>query len=79
LALLVLKIEIEFFFSLAIILTNLRRCCLQSNNLDEIIFVSKNWPSDTRVGCTSASSLIKLIEVDLALEEDLEQYESEFE
>jgi hypothetical protein len=30
------------------------------------------------VGCNSPSSLIKLIEVDLPLEEELEQYESEF-
>jgi hypothetical protein len=31
------------------------------------------------VGCSSPSSLIKLIEADLALEEELEQYEDEFE
>jgi hypothetical protein len=36
-------------------------------NLDKIIFVSKNWPSDPRVGCSSPSSLIELIEADLAL------------
>jgi hypothetical protein len=31
------------------------------------------------VGCNSPSSLIVLIKADLALEENLEQYESEFE
>jgi hypothetical protein len=31
------------------------------------------------VGCSSPSSLIELIEANLALEEKLEQYESEFE
>jgi len=31
------------------------------------------------VGCSSPSSLIELIEADLALEEELEQYEGEFE
>jgi hypothetical protein len=31
------------------------------------------------VGCISPSSLIELIEANLALEEKLEQYESEFE
>jgi hypothetical protein len=31
------------------------------------------------VGCSSPSSLIELIEVDLALEGELEQYEGEFE
>jgi hypothetical protein len=49
------QIEIEFFFSLAEILTNLRRCHLQSNNLNKIIFVSKNRPSGHRVGCSSPS------------------------
>jgi hypothetical protein len=57
----------------------LRRCHLQSDNLNKIIFVNKNWPRNHRVGCSSSSSLIELIEVDLALEEELEQYESEFE
>jgi hypothetical protein len=64
---------------LAGIITNLRRCHLQSNNLDKILFVSKNWASDPRVGYSSPSSLIELIEVNLALEEELEQYEGEFE
>jgi hypothetical protein len=73
------QIEIENKISLDGILTNLRRCHLQSDNLDKIFFVSKNWPSDLRVGCSSPSSLIELIEVDLALEEELEQYEGEFE
>jgi hypothetical protein len=31
------------------------------------------------VGCSSPSSLIELIEADLALQEELEQYEDEFE
>jgi hypothetical protein len=52
---------------------------LQLNNLNKIIFVSKNWPSDPRVGCSSPFSLIELTEVDIALQEELEQYESEFE
>jgi hypothetical protein len=36
------QIKIIFFFSLARIFTNLRRCHLQSNNFNKIIFVSKN-------------------------------------
>jgi hypothetical protein len=44
------QIEIERFFSLVRILRNLRRRHLQSDNLDKIIFVNKNWPSDPRVG-----------------------------
>jgi len=65
--------------SLARIITNLRRRHLQLDHLDYIIFVSKNWHSDHRVDYSSPFSLIELIEVDLALEEELEQYEGEFE
>jgi hypothetical protein len=65
--------------SLVEILINLRRCHLQSNNLNKRIFVNKNWPNDPRVGCSSPSSLIQLIEIDLVLEEEIEQYEGEFE
>jgi hypothetical protein len=61
------------------IFTNLRRCRLQSNILDKIIFVSKIWPNDPRVGCSSPFSLIELIEADFALKEGLKQYEDEFE
>ncbi len=64
---------------MAKILTNLKRCHLQSNNLDKIIFVNKNLPNDPRVGCSSPFGLIELIEANLALEEELEQHESEFE
>jgi hypothetical protein len=51
------------------IFTNLKKCCLQLNNLDKIIYVRKNWLSDPRVGCNSPCSLIELIEVDVALKE----------
>lgn len=51
------------------IFTNLKKCCLQLNNLGRTIFVSKHWPSDPRVGCNSPFSFIELIEVDFAFEE----------
>ncbi len=63
-------IEIERIISLVGILTNLRWCHLQLNISDKIIFVINNWPSDPRVCCSSPSSLIKLIEANLALEEE---------
>ncbi len=43
-------IETERIFSLVGIVTNLKRCHLQSDNLNKIIFINKNWPSDPRVG-----------------------------
>jgi hypothetical protein len=54
------QIETEKKNSLVEILTNLRKCRLQSNNLDKIIFISKNWPNDPWVGCSSPFSLIEL-------------------
>ncbi len=67
-------------FSLIKILTNLRKCYLKSNNLNnKLILVNKNWFNDFRVGCNSFTSLIKLIEFDATLKEDLEKYEGEFE
>ncbi len=38
------QIEIERVFSLPWIFTNLKESCSQSNNLGNLIFVSKNWP-----------------------------------
>ncbi len=44
------QIEIKMIFPLARILSNFKRC-LQSNNLDKLTFVNKNWPNDLRIGC----------------------------
>ncbi len=56
------QIETKKILSLAEILTSLRKCCLQSENLDKLIFVSKNWANDPRIGCKSPSSLTNFIE-----------------
>jgi len=58
------QIETERIFSLARLLTSLKRCWLQSKNLDKLIFVSQNWPNDTRVECNMPSTLVKFIEKD---------------
>jgi hypothetical protein len=58
----VFEIEIEKMFSLVGILTNFKRCCLQLKNLEKLIFVTKNWPNDVRVGCKAPFTLIKLID-----------------
>jgi hypothetical protein len=69
------QIETKRIFSLAGILTNLRRCHLQLENLENLIFVSKNLPSDPRDGCKSPSNLVELIQIDLGFEEKLEEFE----
>jgi hypothetical protein len=54
------------------ILTNLRRYHLQSENLENLIFVNKNWPNDPKNGCKLPSNLVELIETNLGFEEELE-------
>ncbi len=68
------QIEIECIFSLARILTSLRRYQLQSKNLNKFIFVIQYWPNDFRVGCNVPSTLVEFIE-----KEELEEFEGEFE
>ncbi len=73
------QIEIKRIFSLARILTNLRRCHLQIENLKKLIFVNKNWPNDFRIGCKFPSNLVEFLEKDVYLKEELEKFEGEFE
>jgi hypothetical protein len=47
--------------------------------LEKLIFVNKNWPSDPKIGCKSPFSLVKFIDIDGDLEEELEKFEGSFE
>ncbi len=58
------------------ILTNLRRCCLQSNTIERLNFVGKNWPNDPKVSCKPPFNLLKLLENYLDLQKE---FESSFE
>ncbi len=73
------QIETERIFPLVGILTNLRRCRLQTKNLEKLIFINKNWPNDPRIWCKSPFNLLKFLEMDMDLEEELEQFEGKFE
>jgi hypothetical protein len=66
------QIEIEKIFSLAGILMNLRRCRLQIENLEKLIFVNKNWLNDPRIRCKSPSNLLEFLEKNMNLEEEFE-------
>jgi hypothetical protein len=73
-----LEIETKKIFSLTNRLTNLRRCDLQLNNLERLIFMSKNWPNHLRIDFNRPSNLVEMIEKDLNFEEfksSFEQYE----
>jgi hypothetical protein len=70
--------EIECIFSLVGILDNLRRC-LHYDNLEILLFVSKNWLNDSKVDYRKPSNLVKLIGMDMKLEKELEKFEGSFE
>jgi hypothetical protein len=61
------------------ILTNLKKCRLQSKNKENLIFVSRNWPHDPKDGCKPPSNLVELIQTYLGFEEELEEFEGLFE
>lgn len=46
--------------------------------MENLIFVNKNWPSDSRIGCKSPFSLVEFIDIDGDLEEELEEFEGCF-
>ena len=66
------QIETERIFSIAGVLTALRRCRLQTKNLDKMIFVLKNWPNDPRQGYYPFKELGDYDEVKADLDEELE-------
>ncbi len=73
------QIETKRIFSLVGILTNLRRYHLQLENLEHLMFVSKNWASDLRDGCKLPSNLVELIQTNLSFQKDLEKIKGSFE
>ncbi len=73
------QIEIECIFSLVRVLTSLKRCWLECENLDKLNFVSQKWPNDPRVGCNMPSTLVEFIEKDEIVEKELEESERKFE
>ncbi len=72
---LVHKLRLKGFFSLIRILINVKRCNLQLDNLDTLIFLNKNWPNDPRIGCKP----MELIEINAELEDKLNYFEGTFE
>jgi hypothetical protein len=71
------QIEIKRIFSFVDILTNIKKYHLQTNNLERLIFMSKYWPNDFRVG-SFPNNLVKLIKANVEWEEELEEFEGSF-
>ncbi len=61
------QIEIEQGFSLVGVLTTLKCCRLQVDNLDCIITVVKNWPDDPRLNCSRHKDLMDFTKVDSSI------------
>jgi hypothetical protein len=55
------QIETKKIFSLVDIVTKKFKCHLQMTNLKKLIFVSKNWPNEPKVGYKSLFNLVELI------------------
>ncbi len=51
---------------------------MQSKFLENLIFVSKNWPNYPKDGCKSPFNLVELIQTNLGFEEELEEFEGSF-
>ncbi len=56
-----------------------KKCYLQLDNLDKLTIVIRNCPNDLGMGYSSPFTLRELIGGDAILEEELKQYEGEFE
>ncbi len=69
----------SLFFSLAEILTNLKRCHLQIQNLIIVDIYEQNWLDDLRISCKSPYKLVKFIKIDGNLKEELKEFEGAFE
>jgi hypothetical protein len=60
------------------ILTNLRRCHLQTCFL-KVDFCQQNQPNDSKIGCKFPSNLVELFERDINFKKEFEKFEREFE
>jgi len=67
------QIEIEKMFNLIGVLTALKRCHLQVQNLDQIITIINNWLDDPCQNCTPNANLKIYLKVEIILVE--EEYE----
>jgi len=64
---------------LAGILTNLKRCCLKTENLEKMIFVKRKTSLMTfTTRSISPSNLVEFLERNIDLKEELENFESDF-
>jgi hypothetical protein len=51
------QIKAKHIFNIVRILTKLRRCWLGVQNLDKLVMILKNWPSDVRTNYPSPTTM----------------------
>jgi hypothetical protein len=66
------QIETERTFSIVGIFITLGRCWLQTDNLDKLIFIHKNWPSNPHVDYLKPSNLTIICEAKFDLTNELD-------
>lgn len=66
------QIEIEKVFFIVEMFITIRRCWLQTKNLDNLICVNKNWPHDPYVRCPKVFDFTFACEAELDLIEELD-------
>ena len=70
------QIETERIFSVAGILTSLRRCRLGLSNVNGLIMIYKNWPTDARSACEASTNVVEFFNKE---QEILDDHEDELE
>jgi len=73
------QIKTEMIFTFVGIFINLRKCHQQIENLKKLIFVNKNWLNDLKIRCKPPFNLVEFLKRDIDWEEELEEFEGEFE
>ncbi len=66
------RLRLKELFSIFGILTTLKRCRFQIDNLDKLIFVNKNWSFDLHVGCLKLFDLATICEAKSNLTNELD-------
>ncbi len=64
------QIGIDRMFNLAKVLTSLWHCCLQADNLDQIINIVKHWLNDPLFNYKKKMNMKKYIKIKVSLVDD---------
>jgi len=74
------EIETKWIFNIVKIFTSLHQCQLNVQNLDELVMILKNWPSDARTSCSFVvvMGMAKFLKVEDKMLDDFEKELEDF-